>query len=154
MWYDGLSPRERLCYPKASHNLMIRLVFTTVWRCMKHAVLDLHLCLSVLKHRASFGRVASSSCQFFYDGFLLMWCNFKFEDVLFRSDSRHNDRVHSLFECAIKQVVMTVAQWNRNKIIRGLCWLGSKKVEDGLMLTWCNFKPDGVMFNLDTYRRM
>ena len=35
-----------------------------------------------------------SSCQFFfYDGFLLMRCNFKFEGVLFRSDSRYNDRV-------------------------------------------------------------
>jgi len=33
---------------------------------------------------------------FFYDGFLLMWCNFKFEGVLFRSDSRHSDRVDSL----------------------------------------------------------
>ena len=25
-----------------------------------------------------------------------MWCNFKFESVLFRSDSRHDDRVVSL----------------------------------------------------------
>ena len=34
----------------------------------------------------------SSSCQtILYDGFLLIWCNFKFEGVLFRSDSRHND---------------------------------------------------------------
>jgi hypothetical protein len=39
----------------------------------------------------------SSSCQtIFYDGFLLIWCNFKFEGVLFRSDSRHNDRVDGL----------------------------------------------------------
>ena len=26
--------------------------------------------------------------SFFYDRFLLMWCNFKFEGVLFQSDSR------------------------------------------------------------------
>jgi hypothetical protein len=30
------------------------------------------------------------------DGFLLMWCNFKFEGVMFRSGSRHNDRVDCL----------------------------------------------------------
>ena len=88
------------------------------------------------------------------DGFLLMWCDFKFEGILFRSDSRHNDRVDSLWECATKQAVMTVAQWHRNQIIRGL-WLlvHTKRVEDGFMLTWCNFKFDGVLFNLDTCRR-
>ena len=47
-----------------------------------------------------------------------MWGNFKFEGVLFRSDSRNNDRVDSLWECATKQAVMTVAQWHRNQIIR------------------------------------
>ena len=31
-----------------------------------------------------------------YNGCLLMWCNSNFESVLFRSDSRHNDRVDSL----------------------------------------------------------
>jgi hypothetical protein len=41
---------------------------------------------------------------------LLMWCKFIFEGVLFRSDSRYNDRVDSLLECATKQAVMTVAQ--------------------------------------------
>ena len=118
---------------------------------------DLPLCLGVLKHRASLARGGgcSSSCQkLFYDGFLLMWCNFKFEGVLFRSDSRHNDGAGSLLECATKQVVRTVAQWNRNQLIRGLWLLASKNVENGLMLTWCNFKFDGVLFNLDTYRRM
>ena len=41
----------------------------------------------VLKHRASLARRASSSCQNnFFDGFLLMWCNFKFEGVPFRSE--------------------------------------------------------------------
>ena len=55
-----------------------------------------------------------------------MWCNFKFEGVLFRSDSRHNDRVDSLLECATKQAVMTMAQWHRKQIIMGL-WLLTKK---------------------------
>ena len=73
-----------------------------------------------------------------------MWCNFKFEGVLFRSDSRHNDRVDNLLECATKQAVMTVTQWHINQIIRGLWLLAKKKVEDGFMLTWCNFKFDGV----------
>jgi hypothetical protein len=77
---------------------------------------------------------ASSSCQQnCYDGFLLMWCNFKFKGVLFRSDSRHNERVDSLLECATKQAVMTVAQWHRNQI------------KDGFMLTRCYFKFDGVL---------
>ena len=61
-----------------------------------------------------------------YDGFLLLSCKFKFEGVLFRSDSRHNGRVDSLLECATKQAVMKVAQWHRNQIIRGL-WLLAKK---------------------------
>ena len=109
-----------------------------------YSVPDLPLCLGVLKHRASLARGgASSSCQKnFYDGFLLMWCNFKFEGVLFRSDSRDNDRVDSLLECATKQTVMIVAQWHRNQIIRGFWLLAKKKVEDGFMLTWCNFKFD------------
>ena len=109
----------------------------------------------MLKHRASLAKGASFSCQnFFYGGFFLVWCNFKFEGVLFRNDFRHNDRVDNLLECATKQVVMTVAQWHRNQMIRGLWLLAKKKVEDGFMLTWCNFKFDGVLFNLDTYRRM
>jgi hypothetical protein len=37
------------------------------------------------------GRGASSCQIVFYDGFLLMWCNFKFEGVLFRSVSTYND---------------------------------------------------------------
>ena len=40
-----------------------------------------------------------------YDGFLLMLCNFKFEGVLFRSDSRYNYRVDSLWEGATKQAI-------------------------------------------------
>ena len=84
-----------------------------------------------------------------------MWGNFKFEGVLFLSDSRHNDRVDSLLECATKRAVMTVAQWHRNQIISGLWFILAKKiVEDGFMFTWCNFKFDGVLFNLDTCRRM
>jgi len=34
-----------------------------------------------------------------------MWCNFKFEGVLLRSDSRYKDRVYSIWECAINQTV-------------------------------------------------
>jgi hypothetical protein len=60
--------------------------------------------------------MASSFCQNnFYDGFLLMLCNFKFKDVLLRSDSKHNDIVDSLLECATNQAVMTVAQWHRQQ---------------------------------------
>ena len=58
-----------------------------------------------------------------------MWCNFKFEGVPFRSDSRLNDRVDSLLECATKQAVMTVAQWHRNQIIRGIWLLAKKKLK-------------------------
>ena len=63
-------------------------------------------------------------------------------------------RADSLLECVTKQAVMTVAHWDKNQIIRGLWLLAKKKIEDGFMLTWCNFKFDGVLFNLDTYRRM
>ena len=62
------------------------------------------------------------------DGFMLTLCNFKFEGVLFRSDSTHNDRVDSLWECVTKQAVMTVAQWHRNHIIRGPLILGKNNV--------------------------
>jgi len=89
---------------------------------------DLPLCLGVHKHRAPLARGAHLLPKnVFYDGFLLMWCNFKFEGVLFRSDSRHNNRVDSLWECATKQAVMTVAQWHRNQIIRGPLVIGKKK---------------------------
>jgi hypothetical protein len=120
------------------------------------AVPDLPLCLGVLKHRASLARGPRWPGgliflpKIAYDGVLLLWCNFKFEGVLFRSDSRHNGRVDSLLECATKQAVMTVAQWHRNQIIRGLWLLAKKRVEDRFMLTWCNFEFDGVLFNLDT----
>ena len=104
--------------------------------CRLHPVLDLPLCFGVLKHRASLARGGSSSCQNnFYDGFLLMWCNFKFKGVLFRSDSRHNDRVDSILECATKQAVMTMAQWHRSEIILGASGYWQKKVEDVFMHT-------------------
>jgi hypothetical protein len=74
-----------------------------------------------------------------------MWCNFKFEDVPFRSDSRHNDRVDSLLECATQQAVMTVAQWHRNQIIRGL-WLLAEKRE--LKMDSC---LRGAILNLTAY---
>ena len=50
---------------------------------MGKAVPDLPLCLGV--HRAPLASgVGASSCQnLFYDGFLLMWCNFKFDAFCF-----------------------------------------------------------------------
>jgi hypothetical protein len=87
---------------------------------------DLPLCLGVLKHRAPLARREGhlpAKNFVLYNGALLMWYNFKFEGVLFRSDSRHND---SLWECATKQAVMTVAQWHRNQIIRGTLVIGKK----------------------------
>ena len=64
-----------------------------------------------------------------YNGFLrIMRCNFKFEGVLFRSDSRHNDRVDSIWECATKQAVIAVAQCHRNQIIRGPLVIGQNNV--------------------------
>jgi hypothetical protein len=46
-----------------------------------------------------------------------------------REFQRHNDRVDSLLEYATKQAVMTVAQWHRNQIIRGLWLLAIKKLK-------------------------
>ena len=65
--------------------------------------------------------------------------------ALFRSDSRHSDRVDSLLECA---------QWQRNQIIRGFWLLAKKKVEDGFMLTWCNSKFDGVLHKIAIDRNL
>jgi hypothetical protein len=62
--------------------------------------------------RCAQGLVGQGGASSYFDGFLLMWVNFKFEGVLCRSDSRHSDRVDSLLECATKQAVMTVAQWH------------------------------------------
>ena len=59
-----------------------------------------------------------------YDGFLLMWCNVKFECALFRSDSRHNDRLDSLWGCAIKQAVLNSGI--ETKLLGGF-WLLAKK---------------------------
>ena len=61
---------------------------------------DLSLCLGLVKHRARWPGGGDLPVKIlFYDGFLLMLCNFIFEGVLLRSDSRHNDRVDSLWEC-------------------------------------------------------
>jgi len=85
------------------------LVTPSCYSCKKlDAVPDLRLCLCVLKHRATLARDGHLPAKkILCDGFLLMWCIFKFEGVLFRSDSRHNYRVDSLWECATKQAVMT-----------------------------------------------
>ena len=62
-----------------------------------YTVPDLPLCLGVLKHRIPLaGGPIFLPKIFFYDGFLLMRSNFEIEGVLFRSDSRHNDRVDCL----------------------------------------------------------
>ena len=46
---------------------------------------DLPLCLGELKHRASLAREGGFIflLEKSYDGFLVIWCNFKFEGVLF-----------------------------------------------------------------------
>jgi hypothetical protein len=86
---------------------------------------DLPLCLGVLKHRVPFARRTHLPANlFFYDGILLIGCNSNFEGVLIRSDSRHNDRVDSLWECATKQAVMTVV-YIETKLLGGL-WLLAK----------------------------
>ena len=59
---------------------------------------DLPLCLSTGPRWSGGPHLSTKNV---YDGFLLMWCNLKFEGVLFRSDSRHNDRVDSLLVCAL-----------------------------------------------------
>ena len=43
--------------------------------------------------------------QFFYDGCLLMWCNFKFEGVLFQSDFRHTS-----FRAQVRGLITELAQ--------------------------------------------
>ena len=78
---------------------------------------DLLLCLGVLKYRVPLAGGHFPANIFTMDFFL--WCNSKFEGVLFRCDSRHNDRVVSLWECATKLEVMPVAQWHGNQLIRG-----------------------------------
>ena len=57
---------------------------------------DLPLCLGVPMHRAPLDRGGGIFLpNIFAMEFLLMWCNFKFEGVLFRNDSKHNDGVDS-----------------------------------------------------------
>jgi hypothetical protein len=90
-------------------------------------VLDLLLCLGVLKYRVPLaGGGGTLPCQHFFLRWIFLWCNPKFKGVLFRCDSRHNDRVVSLWECATKLEVMTVAQWHRNQLIRGPLVIGEK----------------------------
>jgi hypothetical protein len=116
---------------------------------------DLPLCLGVLKHRIPLSRGAHLPTKHnFYDGFLLMWCNFKFEGVLFRSDSTHNDIVDSLWECATKQAVMTVAQWHRNQVFRGPLVLGKTMFKMDSCLRGAILNLTAFCSNLDTYRRM
>ena len=110
------------------------------------SVPDLPLCLSTgPRWPGGVGGGGSSSCQkHFYDGFLLMWFNFKFEGVLFRSDSRHNDRINSLLECTTEQAIMSVAQLHRNQLIRSLWLLATKKLKMDSCL-------DGAILNLTAF---
>jgi hypothetical protein len=64
------------------------------------SVSGLPVCLGVLTHRATLARgpIFLLKKKITMD-ILLMWCNFKFEGVLFRNDSRHSDRVDSIWEC-------------------------------------------------------
>ena len=110
-----------------------------------HAVRDLPLCLSTGPHLPANKTFTMDFCLCGAISNLKVFCFGAIPDIM---------RVDRLLECATKQAVMTVAQWHRNHIIRGLWLLAKKKVEDGFMLTWCNFKFDGDLFNLDTNRRM
>jgi hypothetical protein len=67
---------------------------------------DLPLYLGVLKHRVPLARGGAIFLpQFIYDGYLLMWCNFKFEGVLFQSDSRHTS-----FRAQVRGLITELAQ--------------------------------------------
>ena len=68
---------------------------------------ELPLCLGVLKYRTRWPGRPHLPAKKNYNGSLLMWCNFKFEGVLFRSNSIH-DRVYSLWECVTKQAQVRV----------------------------------------------
>ena len=82
---------------------------------------DLPLCLGVLKHRASLDREGVHIFlpnKHFYDGFLPMWCNFKFEGVLFRSDSRHKEVL--LFSLYMYMYIILVI-FNKNMFTFSYC---------------------------------
>ena len=71
-----------------NHNTMINSISSQV----KYRQCRIYHCAQVCLRTGPRWPGGQSSCHnIFYDGFLLMWCNFKFEGVLFRSDSRHND---------------------------------------------------------------
>jgi hypothetical protein len=84
----------------------------------------LQLCLGVCKQKAPLARGPSSCPKKCLRWILLMWCNVKFECALFRSDSRHNDRLDSLWGCAIKQAVLNSGI--ETKLLGGF-WLLAKK---------------------------
>ena len=110
-----------------------------------YSVPNLPLCLSTWPHWPGEGGGPHLPANIFFTmDFCLCGAILKFEGVLFRSDSRHND---SLLECATKQAVMTVTQWHRNQIIRGLWLLAKQKLKMDSCLR-------GAILNLDTYRRM
>ena len=64
----------------------------------------------VLKHSATLTRGPHLPAKQYFTMDLCLCGAILNLKALFRSDSRHNDRVDSLLECATKQTVMTVAQ--------------------------------------------
>ena len=84
----------------------------------------------VLKYRASSARGGGphlpAKCLFTIIGFLLMWSNFRFEGVLFGPIPDIMMKWIAYWSVPPKRTVMTVAQWLKNLIIRGL-WLLAKK---------------------------
>ena len=91
------------------NNIHINVMYmNTATRSQIHTVPGFPSCVGVLKHTVPLARGCSSSYQKkqFYDRFLLLWCNFNFEDVLFPSVSKYSDIVNSLWKCAIKQAVI------------------------------------------------
>jgi hypothetical protein len=81
---------------------------------------DLPLCLGVLKHRAQLARgPIFLPIIFFCHGFLLMWYNFKFEGVLFRSDSSTDLNNMS----AIVLSLHFVSKKKMNAVVFNLCFL-------------------------------
>ena len=62
-----------------------------------------YVCLSTGPHWSGVGGIFLP--QFFYDGCLVMWRNFKFEGVLFQSDSRHTS-----FRAQVRGLITELAQ--------------------------------------------
>jgi len=118
------------------------------------SVPDLPLCLGVLKHRASLARgphlpaKKHFTMDFCLCGAILnlkAFCFGRIPDIMIEliaywsvPQSRQSWQCFSGIET---KLLVASGYWQ-------------KRVEDGFMLTWCNFKFDDILFNLETYRRM